>query len=153
MRPMPLAIPLLIASACSSSTPTSPTAVAPQGASATAATAAVGVRGVVTVVGSPAPGAITVEVPGGPVSTVDAGGGFQLAAVPATATLLILRADGRESPVRLPMSPLTGPQVQLDLRFDVATGAAVVSRQCSTSTAQSGPPGAAAIVSMCVSFG
>ncbi|WP_291983978.1 hypothetical protein [Luteitalea sp.] len=153
MRPMPLAIPLLIASACSSSTPTSPTAVAPQGASATAATAAVGVRGVVTLVGSPAPGTLTVQIPGGPVAAVDADGRFQFASVPVTVTSLILRADGRESLVRVPISPAAGAQLQIDLRFDVATGVAVLSRVCTTSDVNTGAPGLVSIVSMCVAGG
>jgi hypothetical protein len=107
----------------------------------------------VTVVGSPAPGAITVEVPGGPVSTVDADGRFQFANVPVTVTTLILRADGRESAVRLPISPATGARLQIDLRFDVATGVAVLSRVCTTSDVGTGAPGLVSIVSMCVASG
>ena len=152
VRPLLLIMPLLVASACSSSAPGAPTSVSGDGGTAAAAsTASFGMVGFVTVVGTPAPVVLTAQVAGASAVPVDGNGRFELPAVPATATALTLRFDGRETTVRFPMSPLTGPSLLLEVRLDAASGTAVVSRLCSTSTMTVGTPGAA-VVSMCVAF-
>lgn len=150
MKRLLLTLPMLAAAACSSSAPGAPTSVSGQGGTAAASPTSFSMTGIVTVVGTPAPGSITAQVAGGPAVPVDANGRFQLPAVPATATSLTVRVDGRESIARFPMSPLTGPQLLIELRVDASTGVAAVARLCSTSAVDT-TPGTAAIVSMCVS--